>query len=113
WNLITRIDGVRTVEELARATGSNSFDTAKILYGLVTSDLIALRPRDAAARPASTQPGAASASAGRPSGTTSIRPGAASPSAVSPRPGGPSGPVPSPPLPPVLGDEKKILMILC
>ncbi|HEY4229443.1 MAG TPA: hypothetical protein VGO79_04680, partial [Thermoanaerobaculia bacterium] len=34
------------------------------------------------------------------------------PSAASPRPGNPSGPVPAP-NPPVLGDEKKILMILC
>ena len=90
WNLIIRIDGVKTVEELARATSSNSFDTAKVLYGLVTADLIQMRPRDTPARP--TAPSAA----------------AAAPPTAAPRPGSPpaSGQ-------PVLGDEKKILMILC
>jgi hypothetical protein len=113
WNLITRIDGARTVEELARATGSNSFDTAKILYGLVTSDLIALRPRDTVSRPSSAQPGTGSSSAtGRSAPAGSAAPGRAAPSTASPRPGSASGPVPSP-IPPVLGDEKKILMILC
>src|SRR5215470_2950212 len=57
WNLVIRIDGRRTVEELARVTNSNSFDTAKVLYGLVTSDLVDMRPggpaRTAAAASAS------------------------------------------------------------
>ena len=51
WNLVIRIDGQKTVEELARASNSNSFDTAKILYGLATADLIHLKPRETAARP--------------------------------------------------------------
>jgi hypothetical protein len=86
WNLIIRIDGTKTVEELARATTSNSFDTAKVLYGLVTADLIQMRPRDAPARP--------TASPAAP--------------AVAPKPEtSPAG------TPAVLGDEKKILMILC
>jgi hypothetical protein len=118
WNLITRIDGVRTVEELARATGSNSFDTAKVLYGLVTSDLIAMRPRDSVARPHPSQPGAAqpglASGAGRPAASGPSASGSTpSPSAGSSRPGSPSGSMPTPPIPPVLGDEKKILMILC
>src|SRR5215813_15643512 len=46
WNLVIRIDGRKSVEELARASGSNSFDTAKVLYGLVTADLIDMRSRD-------------------------------------------------------------------
>ena len=102
WNLIARIDGIRTVEELARANGSNSFDTAKVLYGLVTADLIAMRPRDAI--PKTAHPFAATAPAA-PTARPPIRiPGtAAAPSA---------GAVPAP-TPPVLGDEKKILMILC
>jgi hypothetical protein len=131
WNLITRIDGIRTVEELARATASNSFDTAKILYGLVTSDLIAMRPRDTVARTSAAQAGPSAAStAGRSGagaaasgsgfgfGSPSSAPASASarsgpaPSGASPRTGGPPGPVPAP-IPPVLGDEKKILMILC
>jgi hypothetical protein len=119
WNLITRIDGIRTVEELARASDSNSFDTAKVLYGLVTSDLIAMRPRDATPRAlhavatgggAASHAGAAGGSGGgappaaRPSGAT------ASPASAGAGPG--PGPIPAP-TPPLLGDEKKILMILC
>ena len=75
WNLVIRIDGRKTVEELARSIDSSSFETAKILYGLITSGLIAMRSRDSA-RPA--PPAAPSAAA------TAL-----------------------------LGDEKKILMILC
>jgi uncharacterized protein DUF4388 len=89
WNLMIRIDGVKTVEELARATSSNSFDTAKILYGMVTADLIHLKPREPAARPAPA-------------------PVAPQPAAPPPRAAG-SSQVSSA----VLGDEKKILMILC
>ena len=100
WNLVIRIDGRRTVEELARATSSNSFDTAKVLYGLVTSDLVDMRPGGArAAAPA--PPGPAPA----PAAVPEAAPGrsAAPPSPANLGRGG------SPPL----GDEKKILMILC
>ena len=102
WNLITRIDGNRTVEELARANGSNSFDTAKILYGLVTSDLIVMRPRDSV--PKTAHPFAAAAPA-----AFAAKPTISIPSAQSP----PSAMPVAAPTPPVLGDEKKILMILC
>jgi Domain of unknown function (DUF4388) len=95
WNLIIRVDGRKSVEELARATNSNSFDTAKVLYGLVTSDLVDMRP-DSAARGAGSQTAAAPASP--PAAAASSRPAAASSG------GGAT---------PVLGDEKKILMILC
>jgi hypothetical protein len=88
WNLIIRIDGIKTVEELARATASNSFDTAKVMYGLVTADLIQMRPRDAPARPAA--------------------PSSAPPAPAAPKPGASTAAAPA-----VLGDEKKILMILC
>jgi hypothetical protein len=71
WNLVIHIDGRRSLEELARAMGSSSFDTAKVLYGLITGGLAEMRSRETA------------------------RPTAA------PTPAG------------VLGDEKKILMILC
>jgi len=72
WNVITRIDGKKTIEELARAVQLSSFETSKVLYGLITSGLVEMRSRDAA------------------------RAGSAT-----------TGPQP------VLGDEKKILMILC
>ncbi|HTR03239.1 MAG TPA: DUF4388 domain-containing protein [Thermoanaerobaculia bacterium] len=101
WNLVIRIDGRRTVEELARATSSNSFDTAKVLYGLVTSDLVDMRPGGAARAAAPAPPGPAPA----PAAVPEAAPGrsAAPPSPANLGRGG------SPPL----GDEKKILMILC
>jgi len=101
WNLVIRIDGRRTVEELARATGSNSFDTAKVLYGLVTSDLVDMRPGGAAKAAPSTPAGPAPAPAAAPEATPA-RSAAPPPPANLGRGG-------SPPL----GDEKKILMILC
>jgi hypothetical protein len=98
WNLIIRVDGRKSVEELARATNSNSFDTAKVLYGLVTSDLVDMRPNSATRGSAS--PAASSAAA--PAEPPPARP-AGVPSAAASGGGGT----------PVLGDEKKILMILC
>lgn len=74
WNMVVKVDGRKTIEELARSIGLNSFDTSKTLYGLVTAGLIEMRSRD------------------------SIRQTAA--------PSAPTSPA-------VLGDEKKILMILC
>lgn len=100
WNLVIRIDGRKTVEELARATSSNSFDTAKVLYGLVTSDLVDMRAGNSAAR---TAPSAADAPV-PPRDSSAPRP-MPSPPAVS------ASSVPRPAAP--LGDEKKILMILC
>lgn len=75
WNLVTRIDGKKSVDELARADGSSSFETAKVLYGLITSNLVEMRAAEA-------------------------------PRQQSPAPGAPG---PSP----LLGDERKILMVLC
>jgi len=75
WNMAIKIDSKKTIEELARSIGLSSFETAKILYGLVTGGLVDMRTRD------------------------SVRPTSAAPA-----------PSPSPA---VLGDEKKILMILC
>ena len=72
WNLVIHVDGARTVEELARAMDMSSFETAKIVYGLITGGLVEMRSRD---------PGRALAPPSPSSG--------------------------------ILGDEKKILMILC
>jgi hypothetical protein len=84
WNLVIRIDGKKTVEEIARTMDSSSFETAKILYGLITAGLVEMRSREipTAARPAP----------------------ASGLSAPMPALGGPGA---------LLGDEKKILMILC
>jgi Domain of unknown function (DUF4388) len=109
WNLVIRIDGRRTVEELARATDSNSFDTAKVLYGLVTADLVEMRSREAAARAAAVA-APVPVGAGAFSGHAAARPGpaAGSASAVSVASVASLASAPG-----VLGDEKKILMILC
>jgi hypothetical protein len=94
WNAVMRIDGRRTVEEVARATGSNSFDTAKVLYGLVTADLVEMR-----ARPVETPrpPGAAPAPTSHSTSMSAAASGSAPASAAAA----------------MIGDEKKILMILC
>ena len=73
WNLVIHIDGKRSVEDLARVMGTSSFDTAKVLYGMITAGLAEMRSRETA-RPAAAAAPATSA---------------------------------------MLGDEKKILMILC
>src|SRR5262249_3913548 len=46
WNIVIKVDGRRTIEELARTVGLSSFDTAKTLYGLVTGGLVEMRSRD-------------------------------------------------------------------
>ena len=99
WNLVIRIDGRRTVEELARATNSNSFDTAKVLYGLVTADLIDMRSREATAARSEAAKGSTAETGPAPVPAAPVSRPASPPS------GGTS--------PGVLGDEKKILMILC
>ncbi|MET0619469.1 MAG: DUF4388 domain-containing protein [Thermoanaerobaculia bacterium] len=117
WNLVTRIDGRRTVEELARAMDSNSFDTAKILYGLVTADLVEMRSREAVARiAAATAPLSASEMAY--SASPPVRSGfggsSSSPFSSSSSSSTSVASVASvATAPAVLGDEKKILMILC
>jgi hypothetical protein len=112
WNAVMRIDGRRTVEEVARASGSNSFDTAKVIYGLVTADLVEMRTRQQeAARAALTGQHAA---AGPPAGAAAPPQNAApsAPSSAPPTaPAGPSAPAGAPGS--MIGDEKKILMILC
>jgi hypothetical protein len=105
WNLVIRVDGRKTVEELARATGSNSFDTAKVLYGLITADLVEMRSREAMARAAAAaHPAPALAHAAAPPAST----GPARGPSRAPAPGPAAAAVPG-----MLGDEKKILMILC
>ena len=77
WNLVIAMDGKKSLAEIARGMGTSAFDTAKVVYGLITSGLVEMRTREV----------------GRPS------PPAAS-----------ALPQTNPAL---LGDEKKILMILC
>ncbi|HKB70889.1 MAG TPA: DUF4388 domain-containing protein [Thermoanaerobaculia bacterium] len=80
WNLAGKIDGHRTIEEIARANKTSPFEVAKTLYGLVAADLVELRAKEPARLPP--------------------------PAAVPIPPAAPGSPA-------TLGDEKKILMILC
>jgi hypothetical protein len=82
WNLVIRLDGRRSVDEIARAMGVSAFEVSKVLYGLITAGLVEMRNRESA----------------RPSA-----PAAPVTAAVPDRPSAPA----------ILGDEKKILMILC
>ncbi len=51
WSVVVRIDGKRSIDEIARSMRTTSFDVAKTVYGLMTADLVVLRkpvPRPAA-----------------------------------------------------------------
>ena len=45
WLLITRIDGHRSITEIGRALNLSSFDVAKILYGMITGELVSLKKK--------------------------------------------------------------------
>ena len=46
WNLAGKIDGQRSIEEIARVNQTSPFDVAKTLYGLIAADLVELRSRE-------------------------------------------------------------------
>jgi len=84
WLLLSKIDGQRSVRQIAGAAGMGVFDAAKLLYGLVATNLIRLREKGGA--PAAEQP--------RP------RAAATSPRPAAPRPTQePAPPTPTPPPP--------------
>jgi hypothetical protein len=57
WAVVTKVDGRLSVKALEEATGLPAFDVCKVLYGLVTSGLIAMRSGDESAeKPVETQP---------------------------------------------------------
>jgi hypothetical protein len=45
WMLVTKIDGHRSISEVGRALNMSSFDVAKILYGMITSELVHLKKK--------------------------------------------------------------------
>lgn len=45
WILITQIDGHRSIVEIGKVLGYSTFDVAKILYGMITSELVALKKK--------------------------------------------------------------------
>ena len=72
WLLLSKIDGQRTVRQIATSAGMGVFDAAKLLYGLVATNLIRLKekgagPATAPSAPAS--PAAGPAAPPRPAAT--------------------------------------------
>jgi hypothetical protein len=51
WLLLSKIDGQRSVKQIAAATGMGVFDAAKLLYGLVATNLIRLKEKGASLPP--------------------------------------------------------------
>lgn len=45
WMLITKIDGRRSIADIGRELGMSSFDVAKILYGMLTGELVQLKKK--------------------------------------------------------------------
>jgi hypothetical protein len=45
WMLITRIDGHRSIADIGRSLNMSSFDVAKILYGMITGELVHLKKK--------------------------------------------------------------------
>jgi hypothetical protein len=45
WLLVTRIDGRRSIADIGRVIGISSFEVAKILYGMITSELVILKKK--------------------------------------------------------------------
>jgi len=43
WRLVSKVDERRTIEEVALALDQSPFEACKLLYGLITSGLVALR----------------------------------------------------------------------
>ena len=48
WLLLSKIDGERSVRQIAAAAGMGVFDAAKLLYGLVATNLIRLKEKGTA-----------------------------------------------------------------
>lgn len=45
WMLITKIDGHRSIVEIGRTLNLSSFEVAKILYGMITGELVQLKKK--------------------------------------------------------------------
>jgi hypothetical protein len=78
WLILSKIDGHRSVKAIAAATRLSAFDAAKVLYGLVATGLIRLRPAGSAATPAAATKAATPAKSAPPAKPASaVRPASA------------------------------------
>jgi hypothetical protein len=107
WLILSKIDGHRSVKEIAAATRLTAFDAAKILYGLVATGLIRLRPAAAGSSSGNAAPAKSAAktaatakpAAARPAPTPASAAAAASPRPAPPTPAPRSGAAASPEAP--------------
>lgn len=90
WLLLSKIDGQRSVRQIAGAAGMGVFDAAKLLYGLVATNLIRLKEKGAAPAAAPSAPPAPASPA---AGAAAPRP------AAPPRPSAPPATPPASPPP--------------
>jgi hypothetical protein len=81
WLILSKIDGNRSVKSIAQSAGLSVFDVAKILYGLVATGLIRLKPAPEGA-PAAKAGGGAMSAAVAAAPPTPVSPRAASTAAV-------------------------------
>ena len=87
WLLLSKIDGQRSLKQIAAAAGMSVFDAAKLLYGLVATNLIRLR-----------HPAAAPTSAAAPSERPRAPQAPHAPAAPAPPRQAQAPPAPPPPL---------------
>jgi hypothetical protein len=90
WLLLSKIDGQRSVKQIAMAAGMSVFDSAKLLYGLVATNLIRLRPAGPPSNPGAT------VHVGPAVQTTPARPAAPAPNLTPPAPHPPAAAHPQP-----------------
>jgi hypothetical protein len=45
WQLITKIDGRRSIADIGKSLNMSSFDVAKIMYGMITGELVLLKKK--------------------------------------------------------------------
>src|SRR5439155_21933227 len=66
WLILSKIDGHRSLKAIADATRLSAFDAAKVLYGLVATGLIRLRPAASAVASGAAAPRSAAAAKSAP-----------------------------------------------
>jgi len=89
WLLLSKIDAQRSVKQIAQAAGMGVFDAAKLLYGLVATNLIRLKDPAAAPAPPLRQTTVAVGPAVQRSAQAPATPAAAAPPAAAAGPAGP------------------------
>ncbi len=60
WLIVTRVDGRRSIDEIGKDLKISGFDVAKLLYGLITSELVELKKNSETSSAADAAPGGSS-----------------------------------------------------